>query len=89
MRWDKHIGQESGEAKDLTIHEEFLEGLSSTIDATKDESYNGYLIKIIDEKPKKLWFTLFEKYLYCKIYLNIIYFYLKPQRLQAQIRSNA
>lgn len=32
----------------------------------EDISYEGYLIKLVDDKLKKLWFTLFDKNIYCK-----------------------
>lgn len=48
--------------------EEALEALNSVIEKPdQDEiTYEGYLIKLVDNKLKKLWFTLYEKYLYCK-----------------------
>jgi hypothetical protein len=52
---------------------EFLNSLQSNPE--EDISYEGYLIKLVDDKLKKLWFTLYDKYLYCKqiILLNILY----------------
>lgn len=48
--------------------EEALEALNSVIEkpVQDDITYEGYLIKLVDGKMKKLWFTLYEKYLYCK-----------------------
>lgn len=43
---------------------EFLNSLQSNPE--EDISYEGYLIKLVDDKLKKLWFTLYDKYLYCK-----------------------
>ena len=43
---------------------EFLNSLHSNPE--EDISYEGYLIKLVDDKLKKLWFTLYDKYLYCK-----------------------
>lgn len=53
--------------------EEALEALNSVIEKPiqDDITYEGYLIKLVDGKMKKLWFTLYEKYLYCK--LSLIY----------------
>lgn len=54
--------------------EEILEALESIIESPIQEEIcnEGYLIKLVDDKMKKLWFTLYEKYLYCK--LNYIIF---------------
>ena len=72
--------------KDIDIladeNAELLDALASNIDG-KDEAeeltHEGYLVKLVDDKLKKLWFTLYEKYLYCKekiyIYNNIIYIF--------------
>jgi Ca2+-binding EF-hand superfamily protein len=35
----------------------------------EDVTYEGYLIKLVEDKLKKLWFTLHNKYLYCKYFL--------------------
>lgn len=44
-----------------------LEALSSNVNTPREElSFEGYLIKVVDGKLKKLWFALSEKYLYCK-----------------------
>lgn len=47
---------------------ELLDALDSNIINKEEEvvTYEGYLIKLVDDKLKKLWFTLYEKYLYCK-----------------------
>jgi len=39
----------------------------------EDITYDGYLIKLVDDKLKKLWFTLFDKYLYCKNHMFILF----------------
>lgn len=55
-----------------TSPEIILEALSSVVETPRDEiSFEGYLIKLVDGKLKKLWFMLYEKYLYCKILLFI------------------
>ena len=51
---------------DLIDPEEFLDGLSSNIENEEEISHEGYILKLVDDKLKKLWFTLYEKYLYCK-----------------------
>jgi len=33
---------------------------------SEEVTYEGYLIKLVEDKLKKLWFTLYNKYLYCK-----------------------
>lgn len=55
--------------------EEILEALESIIEIpNQDEISNeGYLIKLVDDKMKKLWFTLYEKYLYCICIFNNLF----------------
>ena len=51
-----------------------LDALESNIegkDEAEDTIYEGYLIKLVENKLKKLWFTLYEKYLYCILLINI------------------
>lgn len=48
--------------------EVMLEALSSNVETPREDfSFEGYLIKVVDGKLKKLWFALSEKYLYCKL----------------------
>lgn len=46
---------------------QILNALDSAIPNQEEAvSFEGYLVKLVDDKLKKLWFTLYEKYLYCK-----------------------
>lgn len=49
----------------MEVTEELLESLK--IEPEPEITYEGYLVKVVDDKLKKLWFVLYDKYLYCKI----------------------
>ena len=71
-RQEKHLNEKKLEdleiKQEVIIDKEFLDGLNSNIEKESNDevTHEGYLMKLVDDKLRKLWFTLFEKYLYCK-----------------------
>lgn len=54
----------------MEVTEELLESLK--IEPEVEITHEGYLVKVVEDKLKKLWFVLYDKYLYCKKYFNYI-----------------
>lgn len=48
----------------MEVTEELLESLK--IEPEVEITHEGYLVKVVEDKLKKLWFVLYDKYLYCK-----------------------
>lgn len=67
----RQIKQINGEdeGKEPEIDLDFLNSLQGGPE--EEITYEGYLIKLVDDKLKKLWFTLYDKYLYCKFIYKI------------------
>lgn len=52
--------------------DELLNAINNYEEKEKNNiSYEGSLLKLVDDKLKKLWFALNEKYLYCKLFIFI------------------
>lgn len=70
VRYTNNIGYNNYE-----IDQEIVDLLNQTHferTGAEEVTFEGFILKIIDNKLKKLWFILFENYIYCKSYtLNI------------------
>ena len=66
IRKSQKINNNETEVKDTEFN---IDLLNSLVNAPEEEiCHEGYLIKLVDDKFKKLWFTLYGKYIYCNIF---------------------